>query len=159
MSRVEEWLPMYLGRAMTVGDLKKIDLRQALWALIPYAEQQTIEKLAPERISVPSGSNIKIDYRTGGETPVVHVRLQECFGLAETPRVDGGKRPLLMELLSPGFKPVQLTQDLHSFWENTYFEVKKELKRRYPKHSWPDDPWTAEAVRGVRRQSGGGKEA
>lgn len=73
--------------------------------------------------------------------PVVSARLQDCLGLLDTPRLDGGTRPVLMELLSPGFKPVQLTQDLRGFWSNTYFEVRKELKRRYPKHRWPDDPF------------------
>ena len=77
--------------------------------------------------------------------------IYKCFGMTDTPRVDDGKRPILMELLSPGFKPVQLTSDLHSFWTNTYFEVRKELRRRYPKHSWPDNPLEAEAVRGVKR--------
>ena len=94
---------------------------------------------------------IRVDYRQGADNPIVSVRLQECFGLADTPRVDNGKRPVLMELLSPGFKPVQLTQDLRSFWQNIYFEVKKELKRRYPKHYWPDNPLDAEAVRGVKK--------
>ena len=78
--------------------------------------------------------------------------MQECFGLAETPRVDGGRRPVLLELLSPGFKPVQLTQDLHSFWQDTYLEVRKELRRRYPKHSWPDNPMEADPVRGTGRK-------
>jgi ATP-dependent helicase HrpB len=80
------------------------------------------------------------------------VRLQECFGLLETPRVNEGQVKILMQLLSPGFKPVQVTQDLKSFWSTTYHEVKKELKRRYPKHAWPDDPFTAKAVRGVVRR-------
>lgn len=79
------------------------------------------------------------------------VRLQECFGLKETPTVNDGEIPMLMELLSPGFKPVQLTQDLRSFWQGTYFEVRKELKRRYPKHSWPDNPMETPAIRGVKR--------
>ena len=88
----------------------------------------------------------------GAEAPVLRVRLQECFGLTDTPRVDG--MPVLMELLSPGFKPVQLTSDLRSFWQGTYFEVRKELRRRYPKHSWPDNPLEAEPVRGTRRSHG-----
>ena len=79
------------------------------------------------------------------------MRLQECFGLTGTPCVDGGRRPVLMELLSPGFKPVQLTQDLRSFWQSAYFEVRKELRRRYPKHHWPDNPLEAAPVRGVKR--------
>ena len=83
---------------------------------------------------------MRIDYRHGAEAPVVRARLQDCFGLTETPRLDGGTRPVLMELLSPGFKPVQLTQDMEGFWRSTYFEVRKELRRRYPKHKWPENP-------------------
>lgn len=150
-----EWLPFYLengGKMKTnITELKKIDLCNAIWAMLSYEQQQIIEKLAPSHIIVPTGSRIRVDYRQGADNPIVSVRLQECFGLADTPRVDNGKRPVLMELLSPGFKPVQLTQDLNSFWQNTYFEVKKELKRRYPKHYWPENPLEAEAVRGVKR--------
>ena len=155
LSTAAYWLPFYLedaGRVMTsICELKKINLEEALWALIPYDVQQEIERLAPTHLRVPSGSNIRIDYRQGAEAPVLSVRLQECFGMTETPTVNDGKQPLLMELLSPGFKPVQLTQDLHSFWEGTYFEVRKELKRRYPKHYWPDNPLESEAVRGVKK--------
>ena len=110
-----------------------------------------VDRWAPSHLQVPTGSRIRVDYRQGAEAPVVCVRLQECFGLTDTPRVDDGRRPVLMELLSPGFKPVQLTQDLRSFWSGTYFEVRKELRRRYPKHYWPDNPLEAEAVRGVKR--------
>lgn len=155
LSTAADWLPFYLedaGRVMTsISEMKKINLEEALWALIPYDVQQEIERLAPTHLRVPSGSNIRIDYRQGSEAPVLSVRLQECFGMTETPTVNDGKQPLLMELLSPGFKPVQLTQDLHSFWEGTYFEVRKELKRRYPKHYWPDNPLESEAVRGVKK--------
>lgn len=155
LSTAADWLPFYLedtGRVMTsISEMKKINLEEALWALIPYDVQQEIERLAPTHLRVPSGSNIRIDYRQGAEAPVLSVRLQECFGMTETPTVNDGKQPLLMELLSPGFKPVQLTQDLHSFWEGTYFEVRKELKRRYPKHYWPDNPLESEAVRGVKK--------
>ena len=90
---------------------------------------------------------MKIKYEANGNPPILAVRLQEVFGLAETPRINGGKQALLMHLLSPGYKPVQITSDLKNFWDNTYFEVKKELKRRYPKHAWPDDPWSEKAVR------------
>lgn len=156
LSTAADWLPFYLedaGRVMTsISEMKKINLEEALWALIPYDVQQEIECLAPTHLRVPSGSNIRIDYRQGAEAPVLSVRLQECFGMTETPTVNDGKQPLLMELLSPGFKPVQLTQDLHSFWEGTYFEVRKELKRRYPKHYWPDNPLESEAVRGVKKK-------
>lgn len=157
LSTAQEWLPLYLesnGRvATTVADLKKINLHDVLWAMVPYPLQQEIDRLAPTHIVVPSGSRIKVDYRTAAEAPVLSVRLQECFGMLSTPCVDGGKRPVLMELLSPGFKPVQLTQDMDSFWRGAYFEVRKELRRRYPKHYWPENPLDAEAVRGVRRKS------
>lgn len=157
LSTAHEWLPFYLdegGRLRTTGtELRKIDLCAALWALIPYDLQQQIERLAPSHIVVPTGSHIRLDYRVGAEAPVLSVRLQECFGMKETPRVDDGCVPVLMELLSPGYKPVQLTQDLGSFWKNTYFEVRSELRRRYPKHYWPDNPLEAEAVRGTKKKS------
>ena len=136
----------FVGRATTVAELKRIDLCAALWTLLG------VERLAPSHIAVPTGSRIRVEYRQGADAPVLRVRLQECFGMTDTPRVDDGKRPVLMELLSPGYKPVQLTADLRSFWTNTYFEVRKELRRRYPRHAWPDDPLEAEAVRGVRRK-------
>ncbi|HAF90660.1 MAG TPA: ATP-dependent helicase HrpB, partial [Pseudomonas sp.] len=100
------------------------------------------DELAPVAIEVPSGSRIRLDY---SETPpVLAVRLQELFGLAETPRIAGGSQPVKLHLLSPARRPVQVTQDLASFWANTYAEVKKDLKGRYPKHYWPDDPLQAE---------------
>ncbi|MCR5003736.1 MAG: ATP-dependent helicase HrpB, partial [Bacteroidales bacterium] len=137
-------------KSSSTAELKKIDLSQALWSILTYEQQIAVDKYAPTHIEVPTGSKIRVEYRLGAEAPVLRVRLQECFGLIDTPKVDAGRRPILMELLSPGFKPVQLTSDLRSFWEGTYFEVRKELKRRYPKHSWPDNPLEAEAVRGVR---------
>jgi len=154
LASTEDWLPTYLmGRKVptTLAELKKIDLAEALWSLLTYDQQRAVERLAPTHIAVPTGSRIRVEYRQGAELPILRVRLQECFGLTDTPRVDDGKRPVLMELLSPGFKPVQLTQDLRSFWQGTYFEVRKELKRRYPKHAWPDEPLTADAVRGVKK--------
>ena len=152
LATAPDWLPMYLGRASSQAELKKIDLEAALWAMLSYEQQQAVDRLAPSHVTVPTGSRIRIEYRQGADAPILRVRLQECFGLTDTPMMDNGARPVLMELLSPGFKPVQLTQDLRSFWESTYFEVRKELKRRYPKHSWPDDPLLAEAVRGVKRK-------
>ena len=108
--------------------------------IVGYQNMAVIDRLAPTHIRLPGGRNAKILYRTGSSAPVVSAKLQDCFGLYDTPRVDDGKRNVLMELLSPGFKPVQLTQDLRGFWTGTYFEVRKELRRRYPKHRWPDDP-------------------
>lgn len=157
LETAHDWLPFYLEEnghvKTTAAELSKISLAQVLWTLIPYDQQQAIDRLAPTHITVPTGSRIRIDYRQGAEAPVLSVRLQECFGLTATPCVDEGRRPILMELLSPGFKPVQLTQDLPNFWNSTYFEVRKELRRRYPKHYWPENPLEAEAVRGVRRKT------
>jgi ATP-dependent helicase HrpB len=156
METAKDWLPFYLeenGKVKSsTTELKKLNLSEILWNSIPYKQQQEIDRLAPPHINVPTGSHIRIDYRQGAEAPVLSVRLQECFGMEHTPCVNDGKQPILLELLSPGFKPVQLTQDLQSFWENTYFEVRKELKRRYPKHYWPENPLEAEAVRGVKRK-------
>ena len=153
LERAPEWLPAFLGKASTTAELKRIDLCEALWSLLTWPQRQAVERLAPSHITVPTGSRIRVEYRQGADAPVVRVRLQECFGLLDTPRVDEGRRPVLMELLSPGFKPVQLTADLRSFWEGTYFEVRKELKRRYPKHAWPDDPRSADPVRGAKKKS------
>lgn len=156
LATVADWLPFYLhadGHIITtVAALRRIPLAQVLWSILPYDVQQTVDRLAPARIKVPSGSMVKVDYRVGSDVPVLSARLQECFGLAATPCVDDGRVPVLMELLSPGFKPVQLTTDLASFWQNAYFEVRKELRRRYPKHYWPDNPLEAEATRGVKRR-------
>ena len=142
-------MPLFIGKATSIAQLKKIDLCEVLWSLLPYDRQQAVDRLAPTHIAVPTGSRIRLEYRQGTDAPVLRVRLQECFGLTDTPKVDNGKRPVLMELLSPGYKPVQLTSDLASFWSGTYFEVRKELRRRYPKHHWPDNPLEAEPVRGT----------
>ena len=156
LSTAAQWLPFYLeegGRVKTsVQELRKLNLTEIIWNILPYEAQLEVDRLAPTHIEVPTGSHIRIDYRSGAEAPVLSVRLQECFGMERTPCVDDGRQPLLMELLSPGFKPVQLTQDLTSFWQGTYFEVRKELRRRYPKHYWPENPLEAEAVRGVKRK-------
>ena len=156
LSTAADWLPFYLeegGRVKTsLQELRKLNLAEIIWNILPYEAQLEVDRLAPTHIEVPTGSHIRIDYRSGAEAPVLSVRLQECYGMERTPCVDDGRQPLLMELLSPGFKPVQLTQDLASFWQGTYFEVRKELRRRYPKHYWPENPLEAEAVRGVKRK-------
>lgn len=156
LSTADEWLPFYLEQISGTIDkkaLRSLDLSAIISGMLTYEQQLSLEHLAPTHIVVPTGSRIRIDYRQGAEAPVVSVRLQECFGLTDTPTVNEGKQPLLMELLSPGFKPVQLTKDLRSFWQETYFEVRKELRRRYPKHSWPDDPLTAPATRTTQRDA------
>ena len=154
LATADEWLPFYLEQVSGTIDkktLRSLDLSAIIFGMLTYEQQLSLDRLAPTHITVPTGSRIRIDYRQGAEAPVVSVRLQECFGLTDTPTVNDGKQPLLMELLSPGFKPVQLTKDLRNFWQETYFEVRKELRRRYPKHSWPDDPLTAPATRTTHR--------
>ena len=147
----ENWIGPYLSGIQKNEDFKKLNLSQILLHSLDFEQQKELERLAPAKIEVPSGSKIKLEYRKD-EIPLLSVRLQELFGLLETPTVNDGKVKVLIEMLSPGYKPVQLTQDLKSFWKNGYFEVKKELKRRYPKHEWPEDPVSAEAVRGVKRK-------
>lgn len=146
LASAAEWLPMYIGKATTAQELKKIDMCSVMWGCLDYERQQAVDRIAPSRLTLPCGRSVRIDYRPGATAPVVSARLQDCFGLTDTPRLDDGKRPVLMELLSPGFKPVQLTSDLRGFWQNTYFEVRKELRRRYPKHRWPDNPDEAAGI-------------
>ncbi len=145
-ANTQSWLAPYLTNAKDPEDLKRIDLAEALLNHLEYVKQQALNKLAPNSFEVPSGSKITIEYLPNGGTPVLSVRLQEVFGLSDTPTLNKGKIKVNMHLLSPGYKPVQVTTDLKSFWNNLYHEVKKELQRRYPKHAWPDDPWTAPAV-------------
>lgn len=135
-----EWLPLYIGDAVTVRELKRIDICRVVWGLLTYDRQQSVDAIAPAHYRLPNGRNVRLDYRVGADSPVLSARLEDCFGIRETPRVDCGTRPMLMELLSPGYKPVQLTKDIASFWNTTYHEVRKELRRRYPKHPWPENP-------------------
>ncbi len=149
----EEWLTPYLSTIRKREDFQKLDLTAILTGTLSWESSQRLEKLAPEKIKVPSGFEIRLQYFSDGSTPVLAVRLQEMFGLLETPAINEGRTPVLLHLLSPGYKPVQVTQDLKSFWKNTYPEVRKELRVRYQKHHWPEDPWTAEAVRGVKKKN------
>lgn len=148
-----EWLPPYLNNVKKNEDLKQINIKEVLHFHLDAKKQSQLKTLAPEKITVPSGSQIKLQYQPDGSTPVLAVRLQEMFGLADTPCVNEGTIPVLLHLLSPSYKPVQITADLKSFWNDAYFEVRKELKNRYPKHVWPDDPWTEKAIRGTKRQA------
>ncbi len=148
----ERWLAPYLGGIRKAEELRKLRLFDILAHSLSYERQQALERLAPVGITVPSGSRIALRYSPIGEPPVLAVRLQEVFGLLDTPRVNDGRQPVVLHLLSPGFKPVQVTKDLRSFWQGAYFEVRSELKRRYPKHAWPEDPLKAEAVRGAPKR-------
>lgn len=152
LETVCNWLSPFLQSVNNRADLQRLDLQAALDGLLPWELQSKLNQLAPAKLEVPSGSVIPVTYFSDGQPPVMEVRLQEVFGLPDTPAVNEGRIKITLHLLSPGYKPVQVTQDLKSFWNSTYHEVKKELKRRYPKHSWPEDPWTAKAVRGVARR-------
>jgi ATP-dependent helicase HrpB len=153
LSTAEEWLAPYLLQVSKRNDFNKLDLHAILAGLIPWELTSKLDKLAPVKINVPSGSHIKLNYQLDGSAPVMEVRLQEMFGLLETPLINEGRTKILLHLLSPGYKPVQVTQDLKSFWQTTYHAVRKELRMRYPRHHWPEDPWTAEAVRGVKKRT------
>ena len=146
---LEEWAPPWIGGFTRREHFAKMDLRSALRAYLSHAQQTILERQAPTHFKVPSGSAVPIDY-LDGEIPTLSVRLQELFGLHETPAVAAGRLPLLLKLLSPAGRPVQITRDLVSFWQRGYHDVKKDLKGRYPKHYWPDDPYTAEATRRAR---------
>ena len=152
LKTTDVWLAPYLTTTFRKSDFQKLDLHQILTAIIPWELNSKLDKLAPARIQVPSGSFIKLNYFNDGAPPTIEVRLQEMFGLLETPAINEGRTKILLHLLSPGYKPVQVTQDLKSFWQTIYHEVRKELRMRYPRHHWPEDPWTAEAVRGAKRR-------
>lgn len=146
-----DWLAPYLGSVSRAEQLRQIDLLDIFKSLLGWQKQQQLDREAPSSLVVPSGSRIAVEYRQG-EPPLLAVRIQELFGLAKTPAICNGKVVLLLHLLSPARRPVQITSDLAGFWQNSYPEVKKELKGRYPKHYWPDNPLVAEATRGVRRK-------
>jgi ATP-dependent helicase HrpB len=144
MEHLDEWLAPWLSDMSRRDHLSRLDLHAILMSLLDWNAQQRLEAFAPTHLAVPSGSRIPIDYSE--ESPTVAVRLQEVFGLHETPTVANGRVPLTLQLLSPAHRPVQVTRDLVSFWARGYLDVKKELKGRYPKHYWPDDPLTAQAT-------------
>ncbi len=142
LAGIDAWLAPYLAGLRRLDDLSPAQLSQALAGMLTHSQRQAVERLAPAALEVPSGRTLKLDYGAD-DPPVLAVKLQELFGLAETPRVADGRVPVTLHLLSPARRPIQVTRDLGSFWERTYPEVKKELQGRYPKHPWPDDPWSA----------------
>jgi len=150
LAMLDDWLAPYLDEVNLLNDFKKVKLTEILHALLSWEKQQTLNKLAPTHLKVPSGSNIRIDYTQ--TPPVLAVKLQEMFGCEQSPVVIAGKVPLLIHLLSPAGKPLQITQDLAGFWRTSYHEVKKEMKGRYPKHSWPDDPLFEIATRMTKKR-------
>jgi len=148
---LDDWLQPFLKNENSIKQMQRLDLYKLLLNMLSWEQQQLIEKLAPEKIKVPSGSSIMIDY-SDPLTPILAVRLQEVFGLYETPSILNGHCSLMMHLLSPARRPMQVTQDLNSFWQTTYHEVKKELRGKYKRHYWPDDPFTAQATSKTKKQ-------
>ncbi|MDR1760883.1 MAG: ATP-dependent helicase HrpB [Bacteroidales bacterium] len=144
------WLRPYLNNVKTTDDLQKLPLYDILFFSLSPEQQNLVEILAPEKIEVPSGSKITLNYFANGAAPELSVKLQECFGMLNTPTVNNGSVTVVMHLLSPGFNLVQVTSDLHSFWTKTYIDIRKDLRIRYKKHLWPENPLEAKAVKGVR---------
>ncbi len=156
-AHLEQWLGPQLAGMTRIDHLARLDLRRILEERLDWKQRQRLEELAPTHLSVPSGSRIRVEYTDStsseGAAPSLSVRLQEVFGWRETPRIGGGTIAVVLKLLSPAQRPVQVTRDLASFWRSGYAEVRRELKGRYPKHHWPEDPLTAQAVRGARRRT------
>jgi ATP-dependent helicase HrpB len=146
LATLEEWAPPWMDGLVRREHFSRMDLSNALHSRLAYAQNAILDREAPTHFAVPSGSRIPIDY-LDGEVPTLSVRLQEVFGLEQTPSVAAGRLPLLLKLLSPAGRPVQITRDLVSFWNRGYHEVRKDLKGRYPKHHWPEDPHTAQPTR------------
>lgn len=149
---LDDWLSPYLSGITTFDRVMRLDLSQPLHALLPWEQQHQLERWAPTHLTVPSGSNVRVEYETP-DVPILAVRLQEMFGCKDTPRLVDGKIPVMLHLLSPSRKPVQVTKDLSSFWKSAYLEVRKELRGRYPKHSWPDNPLTAPPTAKAKRRT------
>ncbi|VVP38090.1 hypothetical protein PS870_04673 [Pseudomonas fluorescens] len=148
LKNLEHWLMPYLGKVSRLSHFANLDLSSIVHNLLPWPLPQRLDEQAPHHLSVPSGSSIRLDYSE--QPPILAVRLQELFGLSDTPRIAGGRQVVKLHLLSPARRPVQVTQDLANFWRSTYAEVKKDLKGRYPKHYWPDDPLVAEATARIK---------
>lgn len=145
LATLEQWLAPFLANVSRRSHLPQVDWHNALLSRLDYAQQQQLEQLAPTHIVVPTGTRIELDY--SGEQPVLAVRLQEMFGVRETPRIAGGKMPVLVHLLSPKRSPLAVTQDLASFWNNAYKDVRKDMRGQYPKHYWPENPLEAEPTK------------
>ncbi len=145
-----EWLLPWLSTVRSLADVARVDLMGALRGTLLREQIRFVEEMAPTHLTVPSGSKIALQY--GGAEPVLAVKLQELFGLGQTPTVAKGRAQILLHLLSPAGRPIQVTRDLKGFWNGAYGEVKKELKWRYPRHPWPDDPWSATPTKRTKRR-------
>ena len=145
---IRAWLPELCTGRHSLTELERLDWKAEVLARLPWRLRELLDREIPERMTVPSGSKIRIDYAPALQpdgAPVLAARMQELFGMRDTPRIARGRVALMLHLLAPNQRPAQVTRDLKSFWTNTYPEVRKELRARYPKHAWPEDPWTAEA--------------
>ncbi len=142
LASLDDWLAPCLAGKHRLDAVNAEDLTQALAGRLDHAQRCLLDVQAPESLTVPSGQSRRLEY-AAGEPPVLAVKLQELFGLADTPRIGGGRIPVTLHLLSPAGRPIQVTQDLKGFWARTYPEVRRELKGRYPRHPWPEDPWSA----------------
>jgi len=151
LATLEEWLAPWLDGMTRREHLSRLKLTEALLALLPWPQQRALDDLAPTHLTVPTGSRIRIDY-LDESAPVVSVRLQEVFGLEDTPRLARGRVPVTFKLLSPAQRPVQVTSDLAGFWRGSYADVRKDMRGRYPRHYWPENPLEAEPTRGIRRR-------
>ena len=150
LASLETWLAPFLPGLQRWSDLQGLNLQQALQSLLDYHQQQQLEALAPKALTIPTGQSVALDYTTDNG-PVLAAKLQALFGWTETPRLAGGQVPVVIHLLSPAQRPLAVTADLASFWRNAYPEVRKDMRGRYPKHPWPEDPFTAEAQRGTKK--------
>lgn len=150
LETLEDWLAPWLENVWRREDFTRLELASILKARLAWPLLARLDELAPRYLAVPSGSHIRLAYTPDGSPPVLAVKLQELFGLADTPAVNDGRTPVLLHLLSPAQRPIQVTQDLRSFWNNTYPEIRKELRGRYSKHPWPEDPWKAEPTRKIK---------
>ena len=146
LANLSDWLAPYLAGISRKAHLDRLDMHQIIQSLIPHDLARRMDRLAPVRIEVPSGADVRIDYETEGD-PVLRVRLQEMFGLARTPAIADGRSPLRIELLSPAGRPLAVTQSLETFWTNGYPGVRSDMRGRYPKHAWPEDPLNAAPVK------------
>ncbi|MDI4647601.1 ATP-dependent helicase HrpB [Cohnella hashimotonis] len=149
LNGLEDWLGPFVIGMRTRGDLQRLQMAEALSAMLSWEQRRRLDEEAPTHVALPSGSRLPVDY-SDPAAPALHARLQELFGWPASPRIAGGRVPLTLHLLSPAQRPVQVTRDLASFWREAYFEVRKDLKGRYPKHYWPDDPMQAQATSRVR---------
>jgi ATP-dependent helicase HrpB len=152
LSTLETWLGPHLVGLRRRSDVEQLPMHEYLLESLPWELRRDLDRLAPTHVMVPTGSRIAVDY-TAPESPRIAVRLQELFGLERSPSIADGAVPLTIELLSPAYRPVQVTSDLAGFWRNSYFEVRRELRGRYPRHEWPEDPLSAAPTRRAKPRS------